>query len=637
MAFLLAADVIRRAGKDLWWRVTPDSCGKDDICVGSRQKWEDVLPAFIEADLLRSKSVGGGKYELQYNEEKWKDMQQHLKEHCSLKLHLSTCRPRGKTRRRALYVFLLTGGQPPEILWTGGTEGAREKNPDEVLFSGRSTVLATKLGERLSAHRKEAQSAHCEARVKSLVDEAKKLGWMPASLLSMLKGTGDTSATEAAAASPMKGLGGADASVVCATSSDIDEQVKVALGLDFVVRMANDDMLRPPRPNATVTEPTPIRKEKQANERMRFSAVALADWWGHGDPTRTHEDRQQIATAACRQVACDHGHAKSTGGSQLYKWRDQLYKSLTDGISNPIGRKEVRGRKAHTDMIEEKEPGHLRELHRHAARMKGAMATFKELADCMSAKSATPDEDRLTISLHRLQLFRWWKKQGGKEKSSIEKPRLTPEHCRKRLDWIEKWEDITTDPNIPVAYLDEKWFYTATRRRKIKMLPLSDEELSSPNLASIHASEASPKIRSRRHPVKVVHLGVVGRPMKDETKDVDFNGRIMIKRVAREQKVEKLTRNQNFSPGAKVNDALKNDKDWRDICDENADMTAGHLCDHIAEIYGLSEFVTERLEFQHEDYKSDGQAKSRKHAALLATIKRSRVSSDTLLTAMERR
>ena len=177
-----------------------------------------------------------------------------------------------------------------------------------VLFSGRSTVLATKLGERLSAHRKEAQSAHCEARVKSLVDEAKKLGWMPASLLSMLKGTGDASATEAAAASPNdEGLGGADASVVCATSSDIDEQAKVALGLDFVVRMANDDMLRPPRPNATVTEPTPIRKEKQANERrMRFSAVALADWWGHGDPTRTHEDRQQIATAACRQVACDH-------------------------------------------------------------------------------------------------------------------------------------------------------------------------------------------------------------------------------------------------------------------------------------------------------------------------------------------
>ena len=289
-------------------------------------------------------------------------------------------------------------------------------------------------------------------------------------------------------------------------------------------------------------------------------------------------------------------------------------------------------------MIEEKEPGCLRELCRHAARMKGAMATFKELADCMSAKSATPDEDRLTISLHRLQLFRWWKKQGGKEKSSIEKPRLTPEYCRKRLDWIEKWEDITTDPNIPVAYLDEKWFYTATRRRKIKMLPLSDEELSSPNLASIHASEASPKIRSRRHPVKVMYLGVVGRPMKDETKDVDFNGRIMIKRVAREQKVEKLTRNQNFSPDAKVNDALKYDKDWRDIYDENADMTAGHLCDHIAEIYGLSEFVTQSdWNFNTRTINPTVRQKVAS-MPLLATIKRSRVSSDTLLiAAMERR
>ena len=66
-------------------------------------------------------------------------------------------------------------------------------------------------------------------------------------------------------------------------------------------------------------------------------------------------------------------------------------------------------------------------------------------------------------------------------------------------------------------------------------------------------------------------------------------------------------------------------------------MTAGHLCDHIAEIYGLSEFVTERLGFQHDDYKSDGQAKSRKHAAVGCAIKRSRVSSDTLLIAMERR
>ena len=237
MAFLLAAAdvIIRRAGKDLWWRVTPDSCGKDDTCVGSRQKWEDVLPAFIEADLLRSKSVGGGgKHELQqHNEEKWKeDMQQHLKEHCSLKLHLSTCRPRGKTRRRALCVCahrLLRKKKEDNHPKFSGPEGQKvheKRNPDEVLFSGRSAVSAAMLGERLSAHRKEVQSAHCEARVKSL---------------------------------------------------------------------------------------------------RAISVVPRVNRWF----------------------------------SALQVWRDQLYKSLTDGISNPIGRKEVRGRKACTDMIEEKEPGCL--------------------------------------------------------------------------------------------------------------------------------------------------------------------------------------------------------------------------------------------------------------------------------------
>ena len=93
----------------------------------------------------------------------------------------------------------------------------------------------------------------------------------------MLKGTGDASATEAAAASPNdEGLGGADASVVCATSSDIDEQAKVALGLDFVVRMANDDMLRPPRPNATVTEPMCQSEKKSRRMKERGSAPWLS-------------------------------------------------------------------------------------------------------------------------------------------------------------------------------------------------------------------------------------------------------------------------------------------------------------------------------------------------------------------------
>ena len=151
----------------MWWRVTPDAFGEDDVCVGSVQKWEDVLPAFIEADLLQTKSVGGGKYELHHNEAKWRDMQQHLEEHMKLKLHLSMYRPRGKKRRRALYVCVhkLHKKKEDNHPRFSGPEGQKlyeKQNPDEVLFFGRSTILATKLGERLAAHRKEVHSAYCE-------------------------------------------------------------------------------------------------------------------------------------------------------------------------------------------------------------------------------------------------------------------------------------------------------------------------------------------------------------------------------------------------------------------------------------------------------------------------------------------
>ena len=634
-AFYLAASVIRKCDTHLWWRVTPDSDESDDICVGSRQAWENVLPVLCHAGLLRTKEVsaGVGKYQLIPIEAKWKEMQQYLEDEHNLVMHMSTYRPRGKRRCGLIQKYICTqvkktgkgAKNTPRFNGPGGQKAYQSQHPYEPLFAERSSNRATKLSNSLADHRKDVQAAQCQKTYEDLVTKAKTYGFMDLDLLKTLKENGSTSTSKASASSSLSDDElNADASTAAsasdaptdATTNTADDIVKAALNLNFDVRMADNDQLRPPRYGSNVKDPIPIIKEKQATERMRFCAVALADFWGYSDPTRPFEDRQTIARAACSQIAYDHGYRKSTGGSQLYKWRRQMYARLVGGDANPIGRATARGRTAYTDKIEKDEPGYLRELYRYATRMKGAMASFRELADCMSAKSATPDENRMTISLHRLQLFRWWRKQGGKEKSSIEKPRLTPEYCRKRLDWIEKWEDITTDPNIPVAYLDEKWFYTSSRRRKIKTLPLSDEELSSPNLASIHASEASPKIRSRRYPVKVMYLGVVGRPMKDETKDIDFNGRIMIKRVAREQKVGKLTRNQNFSPDAKVNDALKNDKAWRDVYDEDADMTAGHLCDHIAEIYGLSEFVTERLELQYEDYKSDGQAKSRKHTTV---------------------
>jgi hypothetical protein len=84
-----------------------------------------------------------------------------------------------------------------------------------------------------------------------------------------------------------------------------------------------------------------------------------------------------------------------------------LLDGVIDGERDPIGRKKAVGRTPYTEKIEKAHPGYLHELYRYmyAIRMKGSMASFQEIADCMNAKSATPDEPRTTVTLHRLQLF----------------------------------------------------------------------------------------------------------------------------------------------------------------------------------------------------------------------------------------
>ena len=555
---------------DHWWRVTPDSAQKDDVCVGSLQTWADVLPVFIEADLLRTKSIDGMSYDLNHNSSRWEMIKKELGENHDIVMHLSPYRPK---KKKASYYFciqkkksmtnedIMMGKMANKPTFSGPSaqKAWESKNP-------RSEHISERVGRRsggelrrsLKQYRKQVQSDFSTAAWNDMVDAVQKLGGILSSdLLNIVRESSGLATSDAGLAAAAASSSSDDADEAIGADDDTNssrnqyyDQVKVALSLNFDIRMANDKTLRPPRPNAKVSEPVKVRKQKQADERMRFSAVALAEIWGYSDPTRPYDDRQQIANAACRQVAYDQGFPKSTGGSQLHKWRSKLLDGVVDGKVDPIGREKVRGRVAYTEKIEEAHPGYLHELYRYATLTIGAMATFQELADCMNSKSATADETRMSITLHPFQLYRWWKKCGGKEKSSIEKPKLTKEHCKQRLEWIEKWAKITTDPNMPVAYLDEKWFYTTSRRRKIKLLPLSShEEKNTANLIALRDSENSPKIRSRRYPVKVMCLGVVARPRPDKA----FNGRIMLKRVANTKKVEAKTRNELFSTDVKIN------------------------------------------------------------------------------------
>ena len=155
--------------------------------------------------------------------------------------------------------------------------------------------------------------------------------------------------------------------------------------------------------------------------------------------------------------------------------------------------------------------------------------------------------------------------------------------------------DKFVDRDCPKAFLDEKWFYTMSRRKNLKMLPKGETEGGEPIYKR-------PTIRSRRFPVKVMFLGVVGCPNEDR----DFDGRIFLKRISERRPAGKTSRNKRFSVDVIVNDDIIKGG-WKRFIVEG--MSVSELLEAVSEHYDLDEFVSERLEIVYNTYTRGGNKK----------------------------
>ena len=156
-----------------------------------------------------------------------------------------------------------------------------------------------------------------------------------------------------------------------------------------------------------------------------------AERWGFFDMSKTKKEKARIAKAACKQVSYDRGFKASIGWTQLTEWRKNI-NDMIDGVSvnmkdNPLDSNH-RGTKKYTDEIDKRYPGYLVQLFRYAQKTAGAKAGFVVLAETMNLKSAIESDNRPTLNLHHLQVYRWFVSKGGKESSPIEKPLDTPAH-----------------------------------------------------------------------------------------------------------------------------------------------------------------------------------------------------------------
>ena len=358
------------------------------------------------------------------------------------------------------------------------------------------------------------------------------------------------------------------------TPSKFSELIHFALNLDFERRP------RLKRNSVTDDEIHIGKSKSKSNDKANI--VSIYHLLKANDSN--NYSNKQIMKTANNIVCYDAGYEKPYSPRCVYRFVEELELSLLSNVSsfNPKAR---HGSTSYTDTIEKLHPGLLHSLFRYVTDVQGSNLSFQELSYYMNLKSQSNPDASQHLHLNRKQVSAWFKKNKGKEVSPIERPLETEKNIEERKKWIAKYFSILTDPSKPVVYLDEKWFYTTSRRKKLKQLPQGSCELEPPpNLKRFQA-------RNRRFPVKCMFMGVVARPNEQRK----FNGRIMLKRVSKSKIITKRTAHKNFSQDRLTNQMIK-DGDWKQLIPADG-MYISDLKDLFEESYQLEEYIMERLEF----------------------------------------
>jgi len=159
-------------------------------------------------------------------------------------------------------------------------------------------------------------------------------------------------------------------------------------------------------------------------------------------------------------VAYDNGFVSEFSVSSILRWDKEVIKKVKEGVStNTITTNVPHVPVKYVDKIENNYPGYLHTLFRKAINMKGPKASFSQLSIAINEISNVVSELRPTLTLHRLQLNRWFWSNGGTEISGLEKPLDSEKHKKLRTDWVLKWYGLLTCLYTSVCYIDEKWFY----------------------------------------------------------------------------------------------------------------------------------------------------------------------------------
>ena len=260
---------------------------------------------------------------------------------------------------------------------------------------------------------------------------------------------------------------------------------------EFIHKAASLNFMVHPRPNLhSSDENTPFieinKKTKRFSSSAKWSMLTKAIELGSANMKKP--DRDVLFKAIIKTQSYYEGllaPALSVGRFTRI-WNKYKINSTSnpDALSSTINAdiKPRKKRQSYIDVILMKFPTLLHELYRYATSVLGASCKISSLIHVMNWKSAVlhptcPIRSNLRLTKHHFWNF--FKRFDGKVVCVITKPRLTEDQKKQRIGFANKWlkkvlsnlSTETIDENIHCCFLDEKWFYTTSWRKKMKDIP----------------------------------------------------------------------------------------------------------------------------------------------------------------------
>ena len=494
-ALRLAADLLVTLPPHIWWRSLLDLDSGVDLSLGTQKEWAVIMPVMIKSGLFKVPPIGIKHTKLEFDTSRWDDLTQVLSTVYHVRLEYTETQRRNETRS---YFIILNGspmlGSPLRQMATVSEKGLEALNIPSLIGVCGNTRMSRCNDAPMTERLYEFQRKY---RNEFLAFYSERLPAEDSSVIGQyIQDLKQAEIQERVKARLAAEKGTAEVQVRLLATVERSIRAAEALELDVTPRVKRNG-------DGTIE----MHTRKQFSGMERCMAVSLVKLWGYEHPSLLFREKMRIASAAGKLIAYDYGFSKHVGCNSysVRRWCKSLATGVKSGTTRPLDAAHG-AKQGISDKIEEDHPGYLHELYRYATSTIGLKASFDELTQTMNEKSNSPIESRPELNLHPRTVHRWWKKNNGSEKSPFEKPRLTTKHMADRVSWVETWGGRFLDIKFPVCYLDEKWFYTSTRRKKLKHLPRHKNEPIGVDVLK------RPKCRSRRFPIKIMYLGVVGRP-----------------------------------------------------------------------------------------------------------------------------